>query len=315
MFFITGFIVVGILFTVMVMILNVVLKRFFNPSYRYSFPIAHAAVIILFFYYYFPDGTYSEGMSTVLWIIPTIYDFPLPFLYTEIAYGNVLIYALSAILIGGVEFFLIGWFIDFRLSKNSKSLHPTKMRIIFFLLTFFMIGGMTYKRIQYNHLPEYIKLAPQIDKHKDNLDLLDTAMQSAFNHEEYTLTKEYAQQLVSIEVDTENDLRCYAYKRYNAHTILGLLALKNNKKNEALKHLQLSVDINLTTQQKKCFTGLNMSLAKALYQKGYKKEVLEFIKKCDSLQYKGFEYYKEIKEYLYRLKRGEDPKFNLNGLY
>jgi hypothetical protein len=164
-------------------------------------------------------------------------------------------------------------------------------------------------------LPDYQKALYELRHAKSNKEKFDDMWQvmvDSYNAKQYQLSIEYTDMIITNIDKFKSDFCAYS-SFYDAYTIKGLLSLKDNNIENVLKFMKKSVDLNLTKREKKCFTGLNMSLANALYQKGYKKEVLAFIEKCDSLQYKEFVYYKEIKGYLERLKEGKAPLFDMSA--
>jgi tetratricopeptide (TPR) repeat protein len=313
--FIVGFFVVGIVFLVSVYAAVRVLSGYGVHGYRYALPLAHTVVIVGFAFLWFAGGPSHDSMSMILWVIPTILDMPMALYYPMIALGSDVGLALAALILGGTEYALIGWLIDWVRSKNRQKLLPSKKTKIA-LTIFLLVGGaVLYQRITYSMLPDYKKTEVALERShspQKRYRLLWDAMIEHSEAHQYQQAERYAQEFLRIAPPFKSEQCNYYADLYVAHTILGKTALAEGNTTKALHHLHASVDINLTEQEKKYFTGVNLTLADQLYRKGYKKEVLAFMRKCVSLQYAGFDYYQTVHAYLLRLEKGEDPRFDLS---
>jgi beta-lactamase regulating signal transducer with metallopeptidase domain len=110
---------------------------------------------------------------------------------------------------------------------------------------------------------------------------------SAYKAEKYQEAEKYAREMLWMAKDINKDNYNFLQPLlYNANTILGLLALKNDKIDEACKYLIKSSEFVVPYDS-------DMTLAYLLYLKGKKECVLKYLQSCAKGRYKD-EYIKMI---------------------
>jgi len=130
----------------------------------------------------------------------------------------------------------------------------------------------------------------------------------SFQNNDYSTCKSFIEEQLSITKQVEanwnkgNSLHiCYTY--------LGLIAIEENKIEEAKEFLLLSGEISGSPQLKSF--GPNMLLAKKLLELGANEEVILYLKKCSKFWYLIFSFWK-LRKWKSKIKSGKIPDFGAN---
>lgn len=168
----------------------------------------------------------------------------------------------------------------------------------------------TYTSVSYLRLNEYEKAEIQLKKATNDFEksmALTDAAQSYFKSKKYGEARKYAEQLLALSNANKNDDNIYGPGVYDSHIILGRLELLNGNSEKAIHHL---LEAGKTPGHPTLASfGPDMSLAKELLEKGYKKPVIEFLTGC-----KRFWTYDEgkLENWIKEINEGKMPDFGMN---
>lgn len=280
-------------------------KRFFT-----AFGIGHFLFIIIMACIYVSGSI--DAQHQLFWILPGTVDLPISLLVDILAPYSMALYIFLLATLGSVQYAVIGWFIDYKLSKDRKALKPSKLFIIIGVAALIGLVYWTYTSVSYMRLPKYAKAEIQLKKAVTALDraeALRDAAKAYFEVKKYDEARKYAEQLLSLLRENPKDdiVVIYGGAFYDSHMVLGRIDLINGKPELAIEHLfeaaKTPGDAALAS------FGPNMCLAKELLEKGYKKPVITFLINC-----KRFWKFEEgkIDKWLNEINAGLIPDFGLN---
>ena len=138
---------------------------------------------------------------------------------------------------------------------------------------------------------------------------LNKAAKESLNVGKQDEARQYAAELKTLMEKHKNDWN-YGNAVQDVNIVCGRLALSEGKMDEA-KQCLLAAGKSPGSPQMNSF-GPNMTLAKALLEKGAKETVLEYFTLCSKFWKMD---YGKLKEWSARVKQGEMPNFGANLLY
>jgi hypothetical protein len=253
----------------------------------------------------------KDAQHQFFWLIPTILDLPSSFFFPVLAMGNMVVLALTFATLGTLQYAIIGWVIDLALTKKKKQLIPNKKILIPLLalvVTWSVIGYRNYTHI---NLPESVKAEIELNNADSEIHrfyALNDAAKTSFNAKEYEKAKKYAIELSMLAEKYPNDWN-YGNAVYDAHVVLGRLALLENDIETAKEELFLAVGTPGSPQLDSF--GPNMTLARDLIEQGQTETVIHFLIKCKRFWYN----HQKVDEWIKAIESGEMPDFRANLLY
>jgi len=156
---------------------------------------------------------------------------------------------------------------------------------------------------------EGIEISPDnADTECERFYSLNNDAKSHFDAKKYAEARKYANELLLL-ADNYTKNWNYGNAIYDAHYILGRLAILDNDINLAKKHLFAAVKTPGSPQLNSF--GPNMALAKDLLEKGQKEAVIEFLYQCK----KFWTNHEQINKWVKDIKDGKTPYFGANLLY
>lgn len=281
------------------------LKRYFI-----AFGIGHLLFIIIMACIYISGST--DAQHQLFWILPGTVDLPVSLLVDILAPNSTALYIFLLATLGSLQYGAIGWFIDYKLSKNREALTPSKRFTVIGAVVLLGLVYWTYTSVSYMRLPKYAKAEIQLKKAEtafDRAEALRDAAKAYFEVKKYDEARKYAEQLLSLlkEKPKDDSDVIYGSAFYDSHIVLGRIDLINGKSELAIEHLfeaaKTPGDSALAS------FGPNMCLAKELLEKGYNKPVVTFLIGC-----KRFWKFEEgkIDKWLNEINAGLTPDFGLN---
>jgi tetratricopeptide (TPR) repeat protein len=138
---------------------------------------------------------------------------------------------------------------------------------------------------------------------------LDRAAKESFNIGKFDEASKYATELLSSAPNYSTDWN-YGNAIQDGNLVLGRLALRDGKKDEAKKYL-LEAGKSPGSPTMNSF-GPNMSLAKDLLEKGEQAVVLEYFELCRSFWQDGNS---KLNRWRDEVKKGKIPRFGANLVY
>jgi tetratricopeptide (TPR) repeat protein len=293
---------------VSICVVSLILRCLGFKSYAKSFGIGHLLfIIVVFCLYYF--GT-RDAQNQLFWIFPDIVDLPISLLVNILAPDNMGIYILLLATLGSCQYAAIGWCIDYKLSKDRKTLLPKRRFKILGICALIGLAYWTYTKVSYLMLDKCEQAEARlknanIEVNEKNRSLRDAA-KSCFDLEKYDKSKKYADELSKLANENKSDWNIYGTAFYDSHIVLGRLDLLGGKPEQAIYHL---LEAAKTPGHATLATfGPDMSLAKDLLEKGYKEPVIEFLIECKKFWESG-EKEGKIDKWVKEIKEGKMPDF------
>jgi len=290
-----------------IVLVALVLKRYGIKYCSISFGVGHflfIAVMALLYYTGPIDAQYQ-----LFWISPELIDLPISLLIQILAPNSMKLYVALLAILGSFQYAVIGWCIDLILSKDKRPLIPNKRILVVGACVIIGLAFWTYRNISYRNLNEYEKSEIKLENAKTEVDrfrILVEAAKASFKFKKYDKARKYAEELLTLDQKYKDEI-IRGNAIYDAHTILGRLALLDGKPEQAIHHLFEAVktpgDPGLSS------FGPDMSLAKDLLEKGYKEPVIEFLIGC-----KRFWTHEDgkIDKWVKEIREGKIPDFGLN---
>jgi RNA polymerase sigma factor (sigma-70 family) len=155
-----------------------------------------------------------------------------------------------------------------------------------------------------------LELAVELDP-SARFDTLDSMAKAALAASDVTKARRYAEELLNDAEEHREDYN-YANAIHQSHLVLGLVALGRNDVTEAERQLILAGKIPGSPQLSSF--GPNMSLAKALLERGKKETVLDFLRECSSIWESGWED-GTLTEWANAIRENAMPDFGANLRY
>ena len=265
--------------TALIVLVTLVMKRFGIRSFSISFGLGHllfiAAISILYL-----SGS-RDAQHQLFWIPVATVDLPVSLLAQVLAPYSMTLYIVLLALLGSAQYAVIGWAIDFKLSRDRKSLIPNKF---YLALGAFVIIGISFwaaRNISYLKLNDYEKSEIALKEartERDRFKLLGDAAKASFKFKKYEKAREFSEELLAVSVKYKDDRNYYGDAIYHAHIVLGRLELLSGRSEQAIHHL--SEAIKTPGSPVLASFGPDMSLARDLLEKGYKEPVIEFLIEC-----------------------------------
>lgn len=284
-----------------------VLKRFGIKNYSISFGGGHFLFIAIMAWLYYTGPTDSQYQ--LFWISPDLIDLPISLLVQILAPDSMKMYVALLATLGSFQYAVIGWCIDYRLSRDRKLLIPNKRILVIGACVFIGLAYWACHNISYLNLNEYEKSVIKLKSAKTEVDrfrILNKAAKSSFKFKKYDKARNHAEELLTLSQKYKSEV-IYGSAIYDSHIVLGRLDLLDGKPKQAIYHLFEAVktpgDATLAT------FGPDMSLAKDLLEKGYKEPVIEFLIGC-----KRFWEFDEgkVDKWVMEIKEGQIPDFGIN---
>jgi len=302
-------IIAGIGLAVLILISHLIIGRYSQRYFWKSFTVSHFLFVFILSAIYFPGE--KDAQHQFFWFIPTVLDLPASFLFPVLALGNMIVLALAFATLGTMQYTLIGWIIDVALTKQKKQLIPSK-KVLIPLLTIVVAWSVHgYQNYSYLNLPESAKAEMKLknaDTEIHRFYALNDAAKTSFNAKEYEKAKKYAAEL-SILAEKYPDDWNYGNAVYDAHVVLGRLALLKNDVETAKKELFLAVKTPGSPQLDSF--GPNMTLARDLIEKGQTEPVIHFLIECKRFWYN----HQKVDKWIKVIESGKTPDFNANLVY
>jgi hypothetical protein len=298
------FVFLGLILSICV--ISFILGRLGIKSYAKSFGFGHLLFIIIIFCLYYL-GT-RDAQYQLIWIFPDLVDLPISLLINILALNNTGLYILLLATLGSFQYAAIGWCIDYILSKDKKALLPKKGVKFVGICLLIGLAYWTYKNVLYLRIDKCEQAESQLKK--ANLDvnnkniILSDAAKSCFDLKKYDKSKKYANELLVLANENKGDLNIFGPSIYDSHIALGRLDLLEGKPEQAIQHLFEAA--KTPGHAVLASFGPDMSLAKDLLEKGYKKPVIDFLTECKIFwEYDDGKIDKWVKE----IKEGKTPDF------
>jgi hypothetical protein len=253
----------------------------------------------------------KDAQHQLFWILPAMFDLPVSFFYPILAFGNMIVLAIVFATLGTVQYALFGWCIDLIISKNRKEFRPTKRIVIPLFVFLCFVGIWAFKNYSYTRLPDNEKAEIELKNAKDEQTrfyALNDAAKTSFGAKDYKKSEQYANELLNLAKKYPKDWN-YGNAYYDAHMVLGRLALLNNDMKAAKEHLSLSASTPGSPQLDSF--GPNLSLANDLLEKGQKDAVIEFLIQCKRF----WMHQEQVDNWVREIKEGKTPDFGANLLY
>lgn len=290
-------------------IVSFLLFHFGRRSFSFSFAVSHLIFIVILSAMYFPGE--KDAQHQFFWMLPGVFDLPVSLSYPVLALGNMSYLALAFAFLGTVQYAAIGWVIDLIISKDRKKLMPRKAFVIPILVVIGLSTFVGYTNWRYLALPEHEKAVLTLGKAKtecDRFHALNDAAKTHFEAKKYEAARLYADELLGLTERYREDWN-YGNAVYDAHTVLGRLALLDGKVELSKEHLFAAVK---TPGSPTLDTfGPNMSLAKDLLERGQKDTVVAFLNECKRFWYD----HQKADEWIKGIRKGEIPDFGANLAY
>jgi hypothetical protein len=299
----------GICLAVLILISHLIIGRHSQRRFWKSFTVSHFLFVLVLSAIYFPGE--KDAQHQLFWLIPTVLDLPFSFLFPVLAMGNMIVLALAFVTLGTLQYTVIGWAIDLALTKQKKQLFPNKkilVSIFALVVTWSVIG---YRNYSYINLPESAKAEIELNNADSEIHrfyALNDAAKTSFNAKEYEKAKRYATELSMLAEKYPNDWN-YGNAVYDAHVVLGRLALLQNDIETAKEELFLAVKTPGSPQLDSF--GPNMTLARDLLEVGQTEPVIHFLKECKRFWYD----HQKVDEWVKVIESGGMPEFKANLLY
>lgn len=302
-------IIAGIGLAVFILISHLIIGRYSQRRFWKSFTISHLLFVLVLSVIYFPGE--KDAQHQFFWFIPTILDLPSSFLFPVLAMGNMIVLALAFATLGTLQYAIIGWGIDLALTKQKKELIPNK-KILISLLTLVVTWSVIgYRNYSYINLPESTKAEIELNNADSEIHrfyALNDAAKTSFNAKKYEKAKKYATELSMLAEKYPNNWN-YGNAVYDAHVVLGRLALLEKDIEKAKKELFLAVKTPGSPQLDSF--GPNMMLARDLIEKGQTESVIHFLIECKRFWYD----HQKVDEWIKVIESGKMPDFKANLLY
>jgi tetratricopeptide (TPR) repeat protein len=288
--------------------LSYIVRKVGIKRYSISLGLGHLLFIVIMACIYV-SGT-KDAQHQLFWILPGTVDLPISLLVNILTPRSMTMFVLLLAILGSMQYAAIGWIIDFKLSKDRKSLLPSKRFILLGSLVLIGLGYWAYTSVSYLRLPDYEKAEIELRKANNDFDrfmALEDATRSYYKYEKYSEARNRAEQLLTLSLANKSDYNIYGDGYYTAHTILGRLDLHAGRPEQAIQHLFESVKTPGSAVL--ASFGPDMSLANDLLDKGYKAPVIKFLNGC-----KRFWEYEEGKldTWIKYINDGKKPDFSLN---
>jgi hypothetical protein len=179
-----------------------------------------------------------------------------------------------------------------------------------FLLCFLLIGAGACSAItQQQRYDAAKKKLAAASTDLQRFRALDKAAKESFNNGKFKDANQYATELLSSAPNYRSDWN-YGNAIQDGNLVLGRLALRDGKKDEAKKYL-LAAGKSPGSPTMDSF-GPNMSLAKDLLDKGERDVVLEYFELCRNFWKDGNS---ELDRWRDEVKNGKIPRFGANLVY
>jgi len=302
-------IIAGIGLALLILIAHLIIGRYSQRRFWKSFTISHFLFVIVLSVIYFPGE--KDAQHQLFWLIPTILDLPSSFLFPILAMGNMTVLALAFATLGTLQYAIIGWLIDFVLTKSKKQLIPNKKILISLLSLVVVWSAIGYRNYSYINLPESAKAEIELNNADSEIHrfyALNDAAKTSFNAKEYEKAERYAVELSMLAEKYPNDWN-YGNAVYDAHIVLGRLALLENDIETAKEELFLAVKTPGSPQLDSF--GPNMTLARDLIEKGQTESVILFLIECKRFWYD----HQKVDEWIKVIESGKMPDFRANLVY
>jgi tetratricopeptide (TPR) repeat protein len=283
-------------------------RRYGIKKYWASFGLGHFLfIIVMSCIYYFGS---RDAQYQLFWILPGLVDLPVSILAQILTPHSMAMFVFLLATLGSLQYAAIGWCVDYKFSKDRKSLLPSRRFKVLSLLVLIGLAYWTYSSVSYLRLSDYEKAEIQLKKAKNDFEksnALTDAAKSFLKAKKYVEAKKYAEQLLELSNANRNNENIYGPGIYNSHIILGRLELLNGNSEKAIYHL---FEAEKTPGHPVLASfGPDMSLAKDLLEKGYKEPVVEFLTGC-----KRFWTYDDGKldRWINEVNQGRMPDFGMN---
>lgn len=302
-------IIAGIGLALLILIAHLIIGRYSQRRFWKSFAISHFLFVIVLSLIYFPGE--KDAQHQLFWLIPTIIDLPSSFLFPILAMGNMTVLALAFATLGTLQYAIIGWLIDLVLTKPKKQLIPNKKILISLFSLVVVWSAIGYRNYSYINLPESAKAEIELNSADSEIHrfyALNDAAKTSFSAKEYEKAKRYAVELSMLAEKYPNDWN-YGNAVYDAHIVLGRLALIENDIETAKEELFLAVKTPGSPQLDSF--GPNMTLARDLIEKGQIEPVILFLIECKRFWYD----HQKIDEWIKVIESGKMPDFRANLVY
>jgi tetratricopeptide (TPR) repeat protein len=283
-------------------------RKYGIKKYWVSFGIGHLLfIVIMSCIYYFGI---NDAQHQLFWILPSIVDLPASILAEILSPSSMALFVVLLATLGSLQYAAIGWCIDYKFSRDRKSLLPTRRFIVVSVIVFFGLVYWTYSSVSYLRLPDYEKAEIQLKQAKNDFEkgmALTDAAKSYFKFKKYANARIHAEQLLSLSNSNKNDSNIYGPGIYDSHIILGRLELLKGDSEKAIYHLFEAA--KTPGHPTLASFGPDMSLAKDLLEKSYKEPVIEFLTDC-----KRFWTYNDGKldKWIKEITEGKMPDFGMN---
>ncbi len=162
--------------------------------------------------------------------------------------------------------------------------------------------GKEKKDLVEKSLIQYEK-AYSLTEEKERFPLLKELAEISLEAENFKKAKDYSEKLLKKSKELSDNWN-YGNAIHYANIVLGKIALKENRKEEAKKYL-IEAGNTPGSPQLNSF-GPDFSLAKELLEEGEKEVVLEYLKLCEKFWERGKE---KLKEWQVLIKNGRIPEF------
>lgn len=299
----------GIGLVITIFISHLIIGRFSQRRFWKSFSVSHLLFVIVLSSIYFPGV--KDAQHQLFWLIPTIIDLPSSYFFPVLAMGNMTVLALAFATIGTIQYAIIGWSIDFILSKQKKQLIPNT-KILISLISLMIIWSIVgYRNYSFINLPESKKAEIELNNAESELHrfyALNDAAKTSFNAKEFDKAIKYATELSMLAKKYPNDWN-YGNAIYDSHIVLGRLALLENDIETATNELFLAAKTPGSPQLDSF--GPNMTLARDLIEKGQTESVINFLIECKRFWYD----HQKVDEWIKAIQSGKMPDFRANLVY
>ena len=302
-------IIAGIGLALLILIAHLSIGRYSQRRYWKSFTIAHFIFVLVLSAIYFPGE--KDAQHQLFWIIPIILDLPFSYFFPVLAMGNMIVLVFATATLGTLQYTIIGWIIDIVLTKQKKQIIPNKKILISILFLVIVWSFIGYRNYSYINLPDFSKAEIALNNADSEIYrfyALNDASKTCFNAKKYKKAKKYATELLMLAEKYPNDWN-YGNAVYDAHVVLGRLALLKNDIETAKEELFLAVKTPGSPQLDSF--GPNMTLAKDLIEKGQTEPVIQFLIECKQFWYD----HQTVDEWINAIEAGEMPDFQANLLY
>ncbi len=302
-------IVAGFCLALLILFSHIIIGRYTQKRFWKSFTVSHLIFILVLSVIYFYGE--KDAQHQFFWLIPAVLDLPSSFLFPIFAMGNMIVLAIAFATLGTLQYAIIGWGIDLALTKPRKQLFPHKKVLISLLALVIVWSVIGYRNYSYLNLPKSQKAEIELNNADSEIDrfyALDEAAKTSFEAKKYEKAEQYATELLMLAEKYPNNWN-YGNAIYDAHVVLGSLALLQNDIDKAKEELLLAVKTPGSPQLNSF--GPNMTLARDLLEKGQTEPVIHFLKECKRFWYS----HQKVDGWIKVIGSGGMPDFGANLVY